>query len=134
LRTRVITAWIGVLLGVAGCSSAASRPTPEPGTRGKAETGLEGTAYRGPTRPICRVDQPCQAPFSGAFEVRQNERVIARFRSDSSGHYLVPLPPGTYSVLADSSAPVLIRTQIHDVTIRSGGLTHFDLNFDSGIR
>lgn len=140
---RVHRLYVSALFFTAlGCQSGASpapaepsggRPAPtDPG--GPAPTGLEGIAYRGPTRPVCQVNNPCNAPFSAGFEVRQGERVVARFQSDSAGRFEVSLPPGSYTVVADASAPLLARAQVHDVTVNPNGLTHVELNFDTGIR
>lgn len=131
IRGRYIAAW--VLLAI-GCRSGATPGTVEPGGEGSVSTGIEGRAYREPTRPVCQVDQPCNVPFSGGFEVWQGERVVARFQSDSAGHFLVRLAPGTYRVVPDASAPLLIRTQGQQVTVKPSGLTQVEFNFDSGIR
>jgi hypothetical protein len=121
-----------LVLGL-GCGGGAAPAAVEPGGAVSGPTGLEGTARRGPTRPVCRVDKPCDAPFSASFEVRQGERVVARFQSNSAGHFLVHLPPGTYTVAPDASAGVLARSQIHEVTVGPSGLTHVELEFDTGI-
>jgi hypothetical protein len=99
-----------------------------------APTGLEGVARRGPTLPICQVDKSCDAPFSARFEVWQGERVVARFESDSAGHFLIHIAPGTYTVVPDASVGILARSQVHEVTVGPRGLTHVELNFDTGIR
>jgi hypothetical protein len=96
-------------------------------------TGIEGTARFGPIRPMCQPESPCTAPFSTAFEVWQDKRVVTRFQSDSSGHFVVHLPPGTYTVIPGRPVGILIRSQVHEVTVKSGGLTHVDLDFDTGI-
>jgi hypothetical protein len=123
-----------LFLTALGCQSAATPPAVEPDGRGSIPTVLEGIAYRGPTRPVCQVDNPCNAPFSATFEVRQGERVVALFQSDSAGRFLVRLAPGTYTVVPDASAPLLARSQAHEVTVEPGGLTYVQLNFDTGIR
>jgi hypothetical protein len=97
-------------------------------------TGLEGTARRGPIQPVCRVGEPCDAPLRAAFQVWQQQRLVTRFQSDSTGHYRVLLAPGAYTVVADSGAPIWPPRQAHDVTVGSVGLTHLDLAFDTGIR
>jgi hypothetical protein len=99
-------------------------------------TGLEGTVTRGPVTPVCLVGVPCDAPFSAAFTVRQGGLVpvvVARFRSDSAGHYRILLPPATYIVVPDSGAPVF-PGQSQQVTVGPVGMTHADLAFDTGIR
>jgi hypothetical protein len=89
---------------------------------------------RGPTRPVCQVDQACTAPFKSGFNVLHAGQIVARFESDSEGHFLVHLQPGTYTVSPDASAPLLARADAHDVTVGPSGLTHVDLEFDTGIR
>ena len=106
----------------------------ESGGGGSGRTGLEGTAHRGPTRAVCRTAKPCNAPLSATFELWQGERVVGRFRSDSSGHFLVHLPPGTYTVVPDGSVGILIRSQAHEVTVGPSGLTHVELDYDTGIQ
>jgi len=98
-------------------------------------TGLEGTVRRGPIQPVCRQDQPCDAPFSARFEVRSGARHVAWFRSDSAGHFVVRLAPGEYTVAPDSTAPLMgaVR-QTKTVVVGSAGLTHVEFDFDTGIR
>ena len=98
------------------------------------DTGLEGTVLRGPIQPVCRVGEPCDAPFSAAVQIWQQQQPVARFRSDSNGHYRVLVAPGVYTVVADSGAPIWPARQAQDVTVGPVGLTHADLNFDTGIR
>jgi hypothetical protein len=106
----------------------------QPGGGVVSSTGLEGIMLRGPTRPVCQVDQPCTAPFKSGFQVLQGGQIVARFESDSEGHFLIHLAPGTYSVSPDESAPLLARADAHVVTVGPTGLTHVDLEFDTGIR
>ena len=89
---------------------------------------------RGPTRPVCPVDRPCSAPLKSGFKVLQGGQIVARFQSDSGGHFVVHIPPGTYTVSPDESAPLLARAHAHEVTVRPSGLTHVELEFDTGIR
>jgi hypothetical protein len=117
-----------------GCRSNTAPERPTPGGGLVSSTGLEGTMRRGPTRPVCQVDQPCSAPFTAGFEILQGAQVIARFQSDAEGHFVIHLPPGSYMVAPDESAPVLARADAHEVTVGSSGLTHVDLEFDTGIR
>ena len=125
---------VALMLMAWGCRTGNTPAAVEPGSGGSVSTGIEGRAYREPTRPVCQVDTPCNAPFSGGFEVWQGDRVIARFQSDSAGYFRVRLVPGTYKVVPDASAPLLIRTQGQDVTVRPSGFTYLEFNFDSGIR
>ncbi len=117
-----------------GCAGADGPVTldigPPPGT-----TGLEGVVRRGPIQPVCRPELPCDAPFSARFDVRAGERVVARFTSDSAGRFVVSLAPGPYTVVPDASAALLgAAWQTHAVTVDPTGLTHVELEFDTGIR
>ena len=96
-------------------------------------TGLEGTVTRGPITPVCLVGVPCDAPFRAAFTVQRAAVVVARFRSDSAGHYRVLLAPATYMVVPDSGAPVF-PNQALQVAVGPVGMTRADLAFDTGIR
>ena len=125
-------AWAPILTLALGCGTGNN---PAALNSARDRTGLEGFVRRGPITPVCRLDQPCDAPFSAAFEARQEQQVVARFRSDSVGHFLVYLAPGRYTVAPDSAAPLLgALWQTRDVIVGSDGLTHVALEFDTGIR
>jgi hypothetical protein len=100
-----------------------------------ADTGLEGVVRRGPIMPVCRDGEPCDAPFSASFAIRDGQKIVARFRSDSTGHFVVTVAAGDYMVVPDSSAPLLGASyQTRPVTVGPHGLTHVELEFDTGIR
>ena len=111
---------------VAGCSSDASAP---PGT------GLTGVVVRGPTQPVCQVDDPCEAPFAATFDVFRGGMRVTVFRSDAQGAFTVGLSPGNYRVVPRADAPILDPSgQAKDVVVGSEGLTAVALSFDTGIR
>jgi hypothetical protein len=90
---------------------------------------------RGPITPVCRVDVPCDAPFSAGFTVEQSGRRVAAFRSDAAGQFTVWLDPGAYTVVPDADAPLMARQfQSKRVTVGDTGLTTVRLTFDTGIR
>ena len=97
-------------------------------------TGPYGFVRRGPIQPVCRAGEPCDAPFSAGFELWQEQRLVARFRSDSTGHYSVLAAPGAYTIVADPDAPIWPPHQAHAVIVDSDGPTRLDLDFDTGIR
>jgi hypothetical protein len=118
-----------LLAGVAllgACASAGPSPT----------TGLTGVVIRGPITPVCRIDVPCDAPFSAAFTVQRGGRRVADFRSDASGQFTVFLAPGPYTVVPDSDAAIISpSSQAKSVTVADTGmLTVVRLTFDTGIR
>jgi hypothetical protein len=117
------------VLALACCIAGCGAPT-APGN-----TGLAGTVVRGPVRPVCQVDVPCDAPFSATFTVEQGNRVVASFRSDSQGHFESRLLPGKYLVVPGPDAPIMLpRAQAKEVEVGSSGLTTVLLHFDTGIR
>lgn len=123
--------WAVLLLAVSACSSGGSVPV-QPGTSDLNKTGLEGTARRGPIQPVCREGEACDAPLQAGFALQQDGHLIARFASDSTGHFLAYAAPGTYIVVPDE--PIGLGPQTPEVTVQAEGLTHLDLTFDTGIR
>lgn len=111
---------------LAACASAGPSPT----------TGLTGTVIRGPITPVCRIDVPCDAPFSAGFTVQRGGRRVADFRSDASGQFTVFLSPGPYMVVPNSDAGIISpASQAKSVTVADTGmLTVVRLMFDTGIR
>ena len=122
---RVI--WTAVSIGMmAACSSTAPSPS----------TGLTGVVVRGPVTPVCRVDVPCDAPFSATFNVERNGRRVTQFQSDTVGQFTVFLAPGSYTVVPNADAPVISPSlQTKSVMVADNGtLTVVRLMFDTGIR
>ena len=117
---------IVVVLCAAACGGVAPSPT----------TGLTGVVLRGPVTPVCRVDVPCEAPFSARFTVRRSGREVAEFQSDSAGQFTVLLEPGRYDVVPAVDAPLISPTvQVKSVTVEDTGRpTVVRLVFDTGIR
>jgi hypothetical protein len=99
------------------------------------DTGLVGIVVRGPVEPVCRSGMTCTAPFGAGFSVRQGDRLVLTFRSDASGRFEVPLAPGTYVVVPDPDAPIISPgSQAKQVVVGTAGLTHVQLEFDTGLR
>ena len=121
-----------VLIGIAAAIAACASATPSPSTM----TGLTGVVMRGPVTPVCRVDVPCDAPFSATFTVEQDGRQVARFQSDAAGQFTVYLKPGAYAVVPAADAPIIgASLQRKSVTVADNGmLTVVRLMFDTGIR
>ena len=113
---------------IAACASAGSTPS--------TTTGLTGVVIRGPVTPVCRVDVPCDAPFSATFMVEQNGRRVAQFQSDAAGQFTVYLKPGPYMIVPSADAPIIgASLQSKSVTVADNGmLTVVRLTFDTGIR
>jgi len=91
---------------------------------------------RGPVTPVCRVEVPCDAPFSAGFTVQKSGQRVAQFQSDTSGRFTVLLAPGPYTVVPNADAPIISPSrQSKMVTVLdNGALTTIQLMFDTGIR
>lgn len=120
-KTGVLVAAIGAM----SCGPTTPSPT----------TGLTGTVTRGPITPVCRIDQPCDAPFSAGFTVQRGTERVAEFHSDAAGQFTVMLDPGMYRIVPNADAPLMSpASQVKPVTVASVGLTTVHLTFDTGIR
>jgi hypothetical protein len=117
-----------VVAATAACASAATSPS--------ATTGLTGVVTRGPVTPVCRIDVPCDAPFSATFSVERSGRRVTQFESDAAGQFTVVLAPGVYTIVPAADAPIISpTTQGKSVTVADNGmLTVVRLTFDTGIR
>lgn len=99
-------------------------------------TGLEGTVYRSPIKPVEVEGQINYEPFSALFYVygKQGE-LITQFHSDTQGKFNVFLVPGYYKIIPDQSAPIIQpQSQIKEVYVEPNKISSVDLNFDTGIR
>jgi hypothetical protein len=114
------------IAAISGCASTAPSPA----------TGITGVVVRGPITPVCRVDVPCDAPFSAGFSVERGGRRISEFKSDAAGQFTVFLEAGSYTVVPDADAPIISPSiQAKSVTVAdTGQLTVVRLTFDTGIR
>jgi hypothetical protein len=100
-----------------------------------AASGLHGTVMRGPTRPVCRVDQPCSAPAAHVRLVfARHGRVAARVRTDAAGGYSVRLQPGTYVVSLAAQPPIGRGLEPARVNVVDGSARRVDFFIDTGIR
>jgi hypothetical protein len=99
------------------------------------DTGLQGKVMRGPITPVCTENAQCDAPFSARFIVLKDDREVSRFESDDDGEFTVALDPGVYTIVPDSSAPLMHpQQQQKEVEVKSEGMTEVTLHFDTGIR
>lgn len=64
-------------------------------------SGLRGVVMRGPTKPVCRVNDPCEEPAKGlVLQFRRDGSVRAQVTTRRDGTYVVRLRPGRYGVRA----------------------------------
>ena len=124
--------WPAIVLLAVGVSSCDRTVPGQPSPVDLGKTGLEGTVRLGPTEPVCRVGQTCDAPVQAEFSLQQHGQVAARFASDRLGHFVVYASPGTYLVVPGETIGLFPQTPV--VTVQAESLTHRDLAFDTGIR
>jgi len=106
-----------------------------PAINNAPDTGLQGKVIRGPITPVCKDNEPCDAPFSAEFMVLKNVREVGRFKSDSQGEFTIVLEPGSYLIVPDAAAPLMApQRQQKEVDVQPEGLTPVTLYFDTGIR
>ena len=77
-----------------------------------------------------------EAPFRASFQVLNAENeLVTQFETDENGCFSVMLPPGEYTIVPDSSAPIWrARHQKKTVTVPEGGFAGIILKFDTGMR
>lgn len=99
------------------------------------DTGIEGMVTIGPTCPVERVGSPCpDRPYEATIAVLDSAgRQVAEARSGADGHFLVLLPPGTYTLRPRQSGTPPHAAEV-TVTVAAGYMTDVQVAFDSGIR
>jgi hypothetical protein len=100
-----------------------------------AVTGFHGIVTRGPTRPVCQDGVPCSEPAVGALLVFERRgRVAARVRAGAGGRYVVRLPPGYYTVVAEPTLRIGRGLRPRRVHVHRGVFGRLDFAIDTGIR
>ena len=101
-------------------------------------TGLYGIVRMGPTKPVCRVGEPCDAPARVTLRFTRTTAATATqfypVRTKATGAYRIALPAGYYTVTTKEKVGVDRNIRPRVVHVRTG---HWDkLNFfiDTGIR
>ena len=97
-------------------------------------SGLRGVVMQGPTRPVCRADDPCEEPARGILlQFRRDGRVVAAAKTTKEGRYSVRLRPGSYVVKA-AHRRVGAGLTPRVVRVPRGRIAHVDLHLDTGIQ
>jgi hypothetical protein len=108
---------------------------PMDGLTSSTSSGIRGEVLRGPVTPVCRVDVPCYAPFAATFYVQRAGVTLATLTSDSTGHFVVYLSPGAYTIVPGPDAPIpFAASQAKSVQVQAGTLTSAQLTFDTFLR
>ena len=97
-------------------------------------TGLRGKVMRGPTQPVCRVNEPCEEPARGVRLVfSRSGKVVARARTNQKGWYRVTLRPGRYAV-STMNPRVAKNFSPKSATVPKTGVKRQDFDIDTGLR
>jgi hypothetical protein len=122
------------ILRVAAGVGVAFALVPVGGPSGATGSGLYGTVKKGPVRPVCSVDQPCDVPAQLTLVFSQDGKVVARVKSTATGKYRIALAPGFYDVRATVKVGLTKLPKPHAVHVRGGHWDKISLFFDTGIR
>jgi hypothetical protein len=118
-----------MLAALASASAIAGAAT---GTRLKS--GVHGVVMRGPTMPVCRMNDPCEEPAVGiVLQFRRDGHVAAQVRTGRAGRYTVRLRRGRYAVTTLRRGPGTGLTP-RTVRVPAGRLARVDFHLDTGIQ
>jgi hypothetical protein len=104
------------------------------GGASELRSGLRGVVMRGPTKPVCRDDEPCEKPALGVvLQFARAGRIVARVETGEGGKYSIRLRSGTYTVstprprVGTGLTPRLARVPL-------GRVARVDFHLDTGIQ
>jgi hypothetical protein len=122
MKTAVGLALLGVL--AFGCGSAG----------GGTATGLRGKVMRGPTQPVCRVNDPCEEPARGVRLVfYRSGKIVGRATTNQKGWYRVTLRPGRYTV-GTQNPRVSRNLSPKTASVPTSTVRRVDFDIDTGLR
>src|SRR6476660_10487920 len=102
---------------------------------GATGSGLHGLVTRGPIRPVCMVDQPCDEPAANVQLVfLRNGVVVSRARTSATGRYRITLSPGRYAVRLPGKPGIGRVVKPQTVRVLRGRNIRVDFSIDTGIR
>ena len=101
---------------------------------GGTATGLRGKVMRGPTQPVCRVNDPCEEPARGVRLVfYRSGKAVARATTNQKGWYRVTLRPGRYTV-GTQNPRVSKNLTPKTATVPTSTVRRVDFDIDTGLR
>ena len=97
-------------------------------------SGLRGLVMQGPTKPVCPVDEPCEAPAAGILlQFKRDGKVVAEVKTTRAGRYSVRLRAGRYSVqVAHRRVGAGLSPRV--VHVPRGRIARVDFHLDTGIQ
>jgi hypothetical protein len=104
------------------------------GSAPAGSSGLRGTVMRGPTKPVCRVNESCEVPARGlVLRFSRGGSVKAEVTTSRSGTYSVKLPAGRYGVTTPRRGPGTGLTP-RVVRVPRARMARVDFHLDTGIQ
>ena len=97
-------------------------------------SGLQGFVHKGPTQPVCRVGDPCNAPAQVTLLFRRNGRVFRTRSASADGRYRIVLAPGYYTVTTLERIGTTRNIRPLAVHVRRAHVDRLDFSIDTGIR
>jgi hypothetical protein len=94
---------------------------------------LHGQVMRGPTKPVCRVGESCDAPAAGVRLSFSRAGKTTTVVADAKGFYRVRLGAGSYTVRTNQR-PFGVTPQPERVRVTAGAVRRVDFHIDTGIR
>jgi len=100
--------------------------------------GIGGWAAAGPTCPVERPGDPACGPrmvdASTLVVADQGGKEVARFTTDGSGLFRIPLEPGEYTVQAQPVGGLMGTPGPATAEVQAGSEAWVELDYDTGIR
>ncbi len=105
-----------------------------PAVSATGQSGLRGVVMRGSTSPVCRADEPCEAPAANVVLVfKQAGHVVARTTTGPKGGYRVGLKPGRY-VVTTARRTIGAGVTPRMVVVPRERFARVDLHLDTGMQ
>jgi hypothetical protein len=104
-------------------------------TPSRPTSGLRGVVMRGPIKPVCSENEPCEEPAAGVLlRFNQGGRLVAKVTTGSAGRYRVMLRAGRYAVTTPSRRRVGTGLTPRLVEVPKGRIRRVNFHLDTGIQ
>ena len=123
MRPFLITLVLAASVASSACAASSS----------SSSSGVAGTVLRGPTQPVCRVGERCEAPARVWLVFSRAGKEAGRVRTGSDGRFRLSLPSGAYAVRTTERVFGRIP-QPSRLTVPRGRYIRVTLRIDTGIR
>ena len=98
-------------------------------------SGLHGVVMEGPTKPVCKADEPCEKPAAGmVLQFKRTGRAPIQAKTSQTGKYSIKLRPGTYAVTTVPRRAVGTGLTPRTVRVPRGRVARRDFHLDTGLQ